>query len=389
MSQRFSARQYSVRDFEEWHNKGELLLTPKFQRREVWSPKARSYLMDTIIRGKPIPKIFMREDVNPVTRRATREIVDGQQRLRSVLDFLKDGFSILKSHNEEHGGKHFSQLDEETQRDILKYEFSVDLLQDMPDQEIYDVFARLNTYSVVLNAQELRNARNFGEFKTAVYSLSNEFMTFWQTNGIFRDASIMRMAEAEFVSELLIAMLSGIREKSKTLIDKYYKDFDDRFPHRTTLTKRFRDTIDTVGGIMGGTLIDSKYSEPRLFYPLYCSIYHMLFGLPNADFGRQPFTQSDYAKLRIALENVEDIFTKWENETERQRMIEAGEPVESVSTEVDVDEEAVGGAEEIELLSAGERAFVDAYSVHWVHAENRKILTRYLCELLVNALQAE
>jgi len=99
MLQLFSTRNYSVRDFEEWNDKGVLELQPKFQRRNVWDPKARSYLIDTIIRGKPIPKIYMRQIVNPKTRQTRREIVDGQQRLRSVLDFLKDGFPILKIHN--------------------------------------------------------------------------------------------------------------------------------------------------------------------------------------------------------------------------------------------------------------------------------------------------
>lgn len=52
MQQRFNTRNYSVRDFEEWHGRGELVLAPKFQRREVWVDKARSYLIDTIVPGK-------------------------------------------------------------------------------------------------------------------------------------------------------------------------------------------------------------------------------------------------------------------------------------------------------------------------------------------------
>ena len=85
MQQLFNTRNYSVRDFEEWRERGELELAPKFQRREVWIPKARSYLIDTIVRGKPIPKIYMRQDVNPETRRTRREIVDGQQRLTTFI----------------------------------------------------------------------------------------------------------------------------------------------------------------------------------------------------------------------------------------------------------------------------------------------------------------
>ena len=57
MQQQFSTRNYSVRDCEEWQERSELVLAPKFQRRDVGNPKAKSYLMDTIIRGKPIPKL--------------------------------------------------------------------------------------------------------------------------------------------------------------------------------------------------------------------------------------------------------------------------------------------------------------------------------------------
>src|SRR5205085_9157798 len=114
----FSTRSYSVRDFEEWNDKGVLELQPKFQRRNVWNPKARSYLMDTIIRGKPIPKIYMRQRLEPQTKKIIREVVDGQQRLRSVLSFLKDEFAIDKAHGEDdYGRKKFSELDQDVQDD--------------------------------------------------------------------------------------------------------------------------------------------------------------------------------------------------------------------------------------------------------------------------------
>jgi hypothetical protein len=324
----------------------------------------------------------MRQDINPKTRRVTRQIVDGQQRLRTVLSFLEDGFPILKVHNEEYGGKRFSELEEETQREILKYEFVVDLLQDMPDQEVYDIFARLNTYSVILNAQELRNASYFGEFKTTVYTLSGEFMTFWQINMIFPDKKILRMAEAEFVSELLIAMSVGIRARSRPLIDNFYDTRDDEFANRETLMKRFRKTMDTIGGIMGTNFTASKFSEARLLYPLFCSVYHLQFGLPDMECEQRSFKQSDYPKLRVALEKVDEIFKKLEEEEERRQRIEAEETVEEVPRE-EVNEEAIM---DLDPLTSEERRFYDAYSVHWIHAENRRIRTRYICRLMVDAL---
>lgn len=81
----FDSRVYSINDFVEWEKQGQLKLNPFFQRRPVWSDKAKSYLMDTILRGKPIPKIFARQTINITTKQSVREIVDGQQRLRTIL----------------------------------------------------------------------------------------------------------------------------------------------------------------------------------------------------------------------------------------------------------------------------------------------------------------
>ena len=60
------------------------------------------------------------------------------------------------------------------------------LLLDLPDRDILDIFARLNTYSVSLNKQELFNAKYFGYFKQLVYKLSGDYYTFWTENKYLR-----------------------------------------------------------------------------------------------------------------------------------------------------------------------------------------------------------
>jgi Protein of unknown function DUF262 len=361
MQQRFNTRNYSVRDFEEWHGRGELVLAPKFQRREVWIDKARSYLIDTIVRGKPIPKIYMRQDVNPDTRRTTREIVDGQQRVATVLSFIKDGFKISRAQNEDFGGKYFSGLDTRTRGDILKYEFVVDLLQDMPDNEVYDVFARINTYSEKLKPQELRNARFFGEFKSCVYLLSKEFVPFLEKNEVFSSKLILRMAEAEFISELLLAMEEGIRAGGKQIIDKCYEKYDDRFPHRKVHEKRFRATMDVIGGVVGKDLSGSRFRATRLFYPLFCAVYHLKFRLRRFNGARASFNVTDYPKMKIGLEQVDDL-------------------IDRIKTAEDEHENIA--------LSAEERKFYSAYTVHWIHADKRTTLTEYICKQIVKALRS-
>jgi len=147
----YDSRTYSINDFVEWHKAKQLELNPRFQRRPVWSDKAKSYLLDTILRGKPIPKIFIRQKINVSTKTSIRDVVDGQQRLRAILSYINDGFVVSKAQNAEYGGLCFSQLPEDIQGQVLAYEVSVDLLINLPDADVLDIFSRLNSYAVILN----------------------------------------------------------------------------------------------------------------------------------------------------------------------------------------------------------------------------------------------
>ncbi len=354
MQQLFSTRSYAVRDFEEWEERQELELAPKFQRRDVWNEKAKSYLIDTIIRGKPIPKLYMRQNVVPKGRRVTREIVDGQQRLRAVLGFIKDGFKLSRAHHKEFGGRRFSELDTGTQKDILKYEFVVDLLQDMPDREVYDLFARINTFSEKLRPQELRNAMWFGDFKSCVYELAIGFKSFVEANSVFTPKQVLRMAEAEFISELLLAMEEGPREGSKVTLDKAYKDYDERFPNRERHEKRFVEVIDSIGAIGGAELANLRFRAPALLYPLFCAVYHLKYTMPRVHAPRRPPKPPDYPKLRAVLEEMNDLIDEIKDGTRQ--------PTEE------------------------QRRVYEALDTHWVHASNRLTITRYICQRFVAAL---
>ncbi len=351
----FRSRPLSVKEIKEMAARAELDLTPEFQRREVWSDKARSFLIDTIIRGKPIPKIYMRTTENPATGKTLHQVVDGQQRLTTILAFLQDGFPINKVHYPELGGKRFSQLEKPIQKDILYYEFICDFLLDAPDSEVWDIFARLNKYPVKINDQELRNSQFFGEFKSTVYELAHEFNTFWLKNGIFTAKQISRMTEAEFVSELLIAISSGIKAKGKPIIDKAYDEWDESFPNRATLMKRFRHTMDMIGAILEESSPDSSFRRVPLFYTLFCSVYHMQYGLLNLKCKRASIKPSDIPKIRIALEKVDKIF------------------------EVD--------KSEVNELPEREREFRLATDVHTIHASNRTTRAEYVVSLMLDAIQ--
>src|SRR5216683_2743100 len=95
---------YTTLDFVGWNEAGTLVLTPKFQRRGVWSAGARSFFIDTLIRGMPVPPIFLRTRQSEDKKKIVREVVDGQQRLTAVLTYKKDEFKLKKALDKDWAG---------------------------------------------------------------------------------------------------------------------------------------------------------------------------------------------------------------------------------------------------------------------------------------------
>jgi len=149
--------QYRISDFLDWHKEKRLELNPDFQRGSVWTPAARTFLIDTILRQLPIPKVYLRTKINVTTKKSIREVVDGQQRLRAILDFAEDKFALSKRASE-FSGKKYSTLTEAEQEIFLSYPIAVDQLVNASTDDVLEVFARLNSYTVTLNGPEKRHA---------------------------------------------------------------------------------------------------------------------------------------------------------------------------------------------------------------------------------------
>ena len=103
-----------VSDLVQWFRKGELVINETFQRHSVWTTAAQTYLIDTMLNELPIPKIFIRTNIDPVKQTSVREVVDGQQRVRALVEFASDRMK-LTARSENFAGKKYSTLDEEDQ----------------------------------------------------------------------------------------------------------------------------------------------------------------------------------------------------------------------------------------------------------------------------------
>lgn len=166
-------------------------LRPEYQRRLRWTNKQKSLLIESLLLNVPVPPVFLYE--NDLAR---YEVMDGQQRLNTIREFLNNqftlrGLQIISSLN----GKGYARLPPKVKRSLDRASVSaVVLLQEsqgkiksITGSRFYElrrfVFERLNTGGKRLTAQEIRNAIYGGEFNKLIVRLSRD-PTFTRVWGI-------------------------------------------------------------------------------------------------------------------------------------------------------------------------------------------------------------
>lgn len=227
---------------------GQLKLQPEFQREGVWPKAAKSYLIDSILNGRPIPPIYMQRTTAVQTGRTEFAVIDGQQRIRAVKEFLDDGFALTElgdgSVATPFKGARFSALPMEMQQRLWNFDFVVEELSGYSESDIQDIFARINKYVVRLSKQELRHAQKQGKFKDFVERIAK--WPFWRHRGVFTQAQLARMRAAEFAAELAILLIEGGPQHQKIAIDLYYHRYSDRFSEGSAIETRLRAYLDWI-----------------------------------------------------------------------------------------------------------------------------------------------
>ncbi|MGA8883688.1 MAG: DUF262 domain-containing protein [Acinetobacter sp.] len=289
MSDIKDTKTFSINDILRWKDNGELIISPKYQRNKVWNLNAKSYLIDSIIRGYPIPQIFIRQQIDIATRQTKREVIDGQQRITAIIEFVEGLFKIQKSHSKENGGKSYLELSDETKEDILTYNISFEIIKLKDDAKIYEMFARLNTNNMALNKQELRNAQFWGEFKVFVLQKTALFKEIFIDKKIFKDKEFSRMADVDFMNSLIINAIDGIITDSPTKTDSYYRKYDKEFDVIERTDQVVTELFRVIDSLFYDPLFTNKiFYRKTYFYTLFAALNHQLFGSLDKDIVRNP-----------------------------------------------------------------------------------------------------
>lgn len=299
----FNSSFQTISWFRDRYREGSLEIRPPFQRKPVWAIRQKCYLIESILMNLPVPEIYIQQTTT-AEGDTTYAIVDGQQRIRTVLQFIgsesdpqeeeSNKFVLDKiDPNSQWRNSTFGDLSDEEKKNFYGYKFAVRYLNTENNGEVRDMFRRLNKFLTPLKPQELRNAMFSGPFIELAEKLSDD--EYWSENRIVGPVAIRRMGDVEFVSELLIGALHGPQGGgAKTLDDYYqqYEDYEDEFPDQRRARRLFRQTLEKIQSLLSD-IKEHRWGNRTDFYTLFVGMAALLRS--------RPLSSENHGALRDAL----------------------------------------------------------------------------------------
>ncbi|MFI7694219.1 DUF262 domain-containing protein [Nonomuraea sp. NPDC049655] len=260
---KFEIESKTVAEFRSLNKSGELILQPEYQRKAVWPERAKVSLMETILLGYPIPEIYLAYETSPEGEQ-TASVVDGQQRLTSLLEFLNNKFPLdgLEDEKlrEKFEGKFFKELPDDVRQEFFQYRFPIRRLSNLADEFVRAVFARVNRVNMVLTEQELRNALLPGPFNDFLKDCVAHPIS--DLSGVFSGERRKRGGDLEFYAEVFGTCIFGLSNKKAELNERYdkisadFEDYQDRSAEFLKLLTVLSDTLKWVGRTRWSNIVD-------------------------------------------------------------------------------------------------------------------------------------
>jgi len=243
---------------------GTLVPGPDFQRNLVWKKQHKYAFIQTILLNYPFPEVYIAsEQLDVESLRAKEIVVDGQQRLTTIVDYIKgtgDFQSKLPI-------RKFDELTLIEKKDFLNYPVSVKDLKDLDEQTIIQIFKRINSTNYALNSNEKLNAEfGGGEFAYFAKQLTDiEFevsetstaviidpadrtriVSFFSTNKIFSDNDVKRMFDSQYIMLIASTILNGAYFGRSSKIEQYLKEYNDEFTNYKTILSKVLNSINIL-----------------------------------------------------------------------------------------------------------------------------------------------
>lgn len=267
-----------------------ILLSPRFQRRDAWSKQRKSQFVESLILGLPIPQIVLAESKE---HRGRFMVLDGKQRLLSIMQFWGLGEGANNSYRltgldvrEDLAGKNYSDLETnkafvDDYNALLNQPIRTVIIKNWPDSAfLHLVFLRLNTGSVKLSPQELRQALFPGEFTNFVDDRACASSGLRDLLGL--EGPDYRMRDVELLARHLAFhfFLDGYKGRMKEFLDGAFSLLNNEWAGREQEVKLAADEFDVgiaslmelfpdgVGRKSGSRQLNRAILDALLFYAI-------------------------------------------------------------------------------------------------------------------------
>lgn len=254
---------------------GNIDLDPKFQRRNAWTDEKRSKLVESIVMGYPVPEIVLAE--NPEKKRSYI-VIDGKQRLLTIAGFIDNtkysywDRSRLKKLDvrKELNGLGYDNINDDVRREFDNSSLRCTVITGFTDtQVLYDIFYRLNSGSVSLSTQELRQSLIPGDFANYLLEITNEKQPIHDVMNL--DGPDRRFRDIENILRIIsfIKYPKNYNGNLKRFLDDSMKSISDNWNAENagidSLYAKINDAIELLYKIFGKyTWIGRKYEGDKM-----------------------------------------------------------------------------------------------------------------------------
>ncbi|GGD17924.1 hypothetical protein GCM10011342_28440 [Aquisalinus flavus] len=255
---------------------GGLFVDDTFQRKLVWTERQKIRLIETILMGFPMPEIYLwQQTADAESGEQKRSIVDGQQRLTTMRQFVSNEWSLKKAsldasnRNSEFAGVYWKDLDDGYKKIFWDYVVNVRVIPNQIELDgIIDIFKRLNETDKSLNPQEIRNAEFNGKLITAAEEITEH--RFWSDFEVFSASQIRRMLDIEFASSLLVFLRRGSVQENNKLLNEMYDLYNDKYVERATDIRKVFSFLDWLADLLERRPeLESIFSKPVHIFTLF------------------------------------------------------------------------------------------------------------------------
>ncbi len=294
------SRDWTVQTIYDQIVRGNIDLNPKFQRRNAWKDPRRSLLIESLILDLPIPEIVLAENQD---KKDSYVVLDGKQRLLTILGFIDSENSKIWDNPKISGLEIKENLNGKSYADLCNDELLAPerrafenasirctvIFNQKSDDLLYQIFYRLNSSSVPLSMQELRQALRKGEFSDFLISSTNDALNLQPIHKVLGlNEPDRRLLDAEIILKFIAFKLfsKDYRGNLKKFLDDAMKELNKNWTSNETQVKQlyseFNESIEKLSLVFGNYVEIGRLNDKRFNRNVF-DVQVLYFSLLNRD----------------------------------------------------------------------------------------------------------